>query len=107
MPLQSRSLMLYPNITSEKGSVMSHPARLRKVGGSVMLAIPKPVLEALDLAADASVGLSIELGRIVVEPMKRRRYTLDELLAGCDPKARRAPEDRAWQSGKRAGRELI
>ena len=86
---------------------MSHPARLRKVGGSVMLAIPKPMLEALDLAADASVGLSIKSGRIVVEPAKRRRYKLDELLAACNPKAPRSAEDRIWQSGKPFGGELI
>lgn len=86
---------------------MPHPARLRKVGGSVMLAIPKPMLEALDLAADAPVGLSIKSGRIVVEPKKRRRYTLDELLAACNPKAPRSVEDRVWQSGKPVGGELI
>jgi len=84
-----------------------HPARLRKVGGSVMLAIPKPMLEALDLAADAPVGLSIKSGRIVVEPKKRRRYTLDELLAVCNLKAPRSVEDRVWQSGRPVGGELI
>jgi antitoxin ChpS len=86
---------------------MPHAARLRKVGGSVMLAIPKALLEALDLAPDASVGLSIKAGRLVVEPKKRRRYSLDELLAQCKPSARRSPEDRDWLAGKPVGRELI
>ena len=38
-----------------------------------MLAIPKPMLDALDLAPDAAVGLSIKSGRLVVDPKKRRR----------------------------------
>jgi antitoxin ChpS len=69
---------------------MARHARLRKVGGSVMLAIPRPMMEALDLAPDASVELSINSGKLVVDPQKRRRYTLDELLAQCKPPRRRA-----------------
>jgi antitoxin ChpS len=86
---------------------MPHPARLRKVGGSVMLAIPKPVLEALDLAPDAAVALSVESGRLVIEPSRRQRYSLDELLAQCKPRARRTGEDRDWQTSPPVGRELI
>ena len=86
---------------------MPHAARLRKVGGSVMLAIPKALLEALDLAPDASVGLSIKAGRLVVDPKKRRRYSLDELLAQCKPSARRSSEDRDWLTSRPVGRELI
>jgi mRNA interferase ChpB len=55
---------------------MPHAARLRKVGGSVMLAIPKPLLDALHLAPDASVDLSIKAGRLVVDPKTRRRHSL-------------------------------
>ena len=46
-------------------------------------------------------------GRLVVEPPKRPRYTLDELLAQCDFKARRTKEDREWLDNQPAGRELI
>jgi antitoxin component of MazEF toxin-antitoxin module len=67
---------------------MARHARLRKVGGSVMLAIPRPMMEALDLAPDASVELSINSGKLVVDPQKRRRYTL--VLAQCKPPRRRA-----------------
>jgi hypothetical protein len=51
-----------------------------------MLAIPRPMLDALDLAPDASV---------------------DELLAQCKPPARSSRRDREWATGKAAGRELI
>jgi antitoxin ChpS len=86
---------------------MSRAARLRKVGGSVMLAIPKPMLDALDLAPDAPVGLSIESGKLVVEPKNRRRYSLDELLAQCRRSVRRSREDRHWTAGRAVGRERI
>jgi len=66
---------------------MPHASKLRKVGGSVMVAIPKPMLDALDLSADAPVDLSLRGGRIVVAPRPRQRFTLDDLLAACDPKA--------------------
>jgi antitoxin ChpS len=72
-----------------------------------MLAIPKPMLDALDLAPNASVGLSIEAGRLVVDPKKRRRYSLDELLAQCKPSTRRSRNDRDWLQDPPAGRELI
>jgi antitoxin ChpS len=72
-----------------------------------MLAIPKPMAEALDLGPDAAVGLSIKGGRLVVDPLRRRRYSLDELLAQCKPSVRVAREDREWTVGKAAGRELI
>jgi antitoxin component of MazEF toxin-antitoxin module len=72
-----------------------------------MLAIPKPMLDALDLAPDSAVGLSIKAGRLVVDPKRRRRYWLDELLAQCKHSARRSREDRDWQTGPPVGRELI
>lgn len=80
---------------------------LRKVGGSVMLAVPPSVLATLGLRAGSRVGLAIQEGRLIVEPHRRPRYTLDELLAQCTPKARRSKQDRQWIAGKRAGRELI
>lgn len=87
---------------------MAHKARLRKVGGSVMLAIPPALLDALDLSPDQAVGLVVKSGRLVVEPQPgRRRYSLDELLAQCSPKARRSPDDREWTSGTPEGRELL
>ena len=72
-----------------------------------MLAIPKAILDSLDLAPDASVGLSIKAGRLVVDPKKRRRYSLDELLAQCKPSVRHSRQDRDWLAGKPVGRELI
>ena len=84
-----------------------HTTNLRKVGGSVMLAVPPAVLEMLHLQAGATVGLIVDGGRLIVQPHPRRRYTLDELLAQCDPTAEPAPEDREWLDARPAGRELL
>jgi len=60
---------------------------LRKVGGSVMLAVAPALLDALELRAGAKVCIWIEGGRLVVAARPRLRYTLEELLAQCDENA--------------------
>jgi antitoxin ChpS len=84
-----------------------HTTNLRKVGGSIMLAVPPALLNILRLRPGVKVGIAIESGRLVVEPQPRPRYTLDELLAQCNPKAARTKEDREWLAGKPVGGELI
>ena len=84
-----------------------HTTNLRKVGGSVMLAVPPALLDILHLQPGAKVGIAVESGRLVVEPQQRRRYTLDELLAQCDPKAPRGTEEQEWLDSKPAGGELV
>jgi antitoxin ChpS len=84
-----------------------HTTNLRKVGGSIMLAVPRPLLDILHLEPGAQVGIAIESGRLVVEPKHRRRYTLDELLAQCNPKARRRKEEKEWLDSKPTGHELL
>ena len=84
-----------------------HTTKLRKVGGSVMLAVPPALLDVLGLEAGTKVGIAVESDRLVVEPERRPRYTLAELLAQCNPKSRRSKEDRAWLSDRPSGGELI
>ena len=84
-----------------------HTTKLRKVGGSVMLAVPPALLDILHLQPGAQVGIAVQGGRLIVEPQQRRRYTLDELLARCNPKARRTQEEQEWLRSKPVGGELI
>lgn len=96
-----------------------HTTNLRKVGGSVMLAVPPALLNVLQLQPGARVGIAVESGCLVVKPQQRPRYTLDELLAQCGPKARRSKQaskpgstrsskqEREWLNSKPVGRELI
>lgn len=84
-----------------------HVTKLRAVGGSVMFAIPKALLESLHLQANASVGVSISQGKLIVDPHVKPRYTLTELLAQCDPTAPRAAEDEAWLRDEAMGAEEL
>ncbi|CAM5283202.1 Antitoxin PemI [Aquamicrobium terrae] len=84
-----------------------HITSLRKVGGSIMLAVPPALLDVLHLSAGAIVGLTVENGRLVIEPNVPPRYTLDELLAQCDPSTELTDEDREWLDAKAVGGELL
>jgi antitoxin ChpS len=84
-----------------------HTTNLRKVGGSVMLAVPPAILDLLHLRAGATVGVSVDGGRLVVEPQPRPRYSLAELLAQCEASVEPGEEDRAWLEDAPVGRELL
>uniref|UniRef100_I2Q4F8 Growth regulator n=1 Tax=Desulfovibrio sp. U5L TaxID=596152 RepID=I2Q4F8_9BACT len=84
-----------------------HTTNLRKVGGSVMLAVPPAILDLLHLQVGATVGLAVDNGRLIVEPAQRHRYSLEELLAQCDPAAEISPEEKAWLDDKPVGNELL
>ncbi|HUH48330.1 MAG TPA: AbrB/MazE/SpoVT family DNA-binding domain-containing protein [Mycoplana sp.] len=80
---------------------------LRNVGGSVMMTVPKPVLEALGLQANTKVEVTAEDGRLVAVARTRPKYTLEELIAQCDLDAPLSKEDREWLNDHPVGREVI
>ena len=84
-----------------------HTTHLRKVGGSIMLAVPPSVLDLLELRVGAKVDIDVENGRLVIEPKLRPNYSLAELLAQCDEPAALSTEDRDWIDAKPAGNELL
>ena len=84
-----------------------HTTNLRKVGGSIMLAVPPVLLNLLDLKAGATVAVDVEGGRLVVEARPRPRYTLDELLAASDYSQPLTQEEREWVDAPAVGGELI
>jgi len=80
---------------------------LRRVGGSVMLSVPPALLDMLGLAAGVEVGLTVADGQLVVQPARRKRYRLAELLAASDYSSPPSPEEREWVAGPATGRELL
>jgi antitoxin ChpS len=84
-----------------------HTTNLRKVGGSVMLAVPPALLDVLNLQAGAKVGLAVDNGRLVIEPAARPRYTMAELLAGSDYSQPQPAEEREWVDTPAVGDEPI
>jgi len=84
-----------------------HTTCLRKVGGSVMMAVPPAILEILHLQAGATVGVAIDDGRLVVDPKPRPHYTLAELLAASDYSQPQPAEEREWVDAPPVGGELV
>ncbi|GAA5100475.1 AbrB/MazE/SpoVT family DNA-binding domain-containing protein [Bartonella acomydis] len=84
-----------------------HTTKLRKVGGSVMLSIPPALLDVLHLAENTQVGLAVDNGQLIVKPQTFPSYTLDELLAQCNPSDDFVDEDMEWFDAKPVGRELL
>jgi antitoxin ChpS len=79
---------------------------LRTVGGSVMMTIPKAVLDVLGLGVNDRVALHVEDGRLVVE-RPRPKYALADLLAQCDASIEASDELSAWDADGPVGREVI
>ena len=81
---------------------------LRRAGGSLTLTIPRSLVRALGLAEGARIGVSVADGKLIAEPAETpARYTLEELLAQCDPAAPLSDEEQAWLSDEPRGSELI
>ena len=84
-----------------------HTTNLRKVGGSIMLAVPPAFLDQLHLQAGATVGITVSGDHLVIDPKPRPRYTLAELLAASDYSKAQSAEERAWVDAPAVGGELI
>lgn len=83
-----------------------HTTQLRKVGGSVMIAIPPHLLDQLQLQPGSGVGLRVAGHTIVIEP-SAPKYTLEELLAECDNSQGLDEDSEDWLSSPPTGRELL
>jgi antitoxin MazE len=82
-----------------------HTATLRALGGSLTLTLPKQLLKNLGLEAGSQVEIAADRDKIILTPRQKRKYTLDELLAGMKPGD--MPIDRDWDTAPRAGKEVL
>jgi antitoxin MazE len=53
---------------------------VKKWGNSAAVRIPAAVLEATQVQIDEEVDIREEAGRIVIEPVREKKYKLDDLL---------------------------
>ena len=67
---------------------MSVKVILKTVGDSVMLAIPSLFLKKLKVGQESIVDVEILNQCLVIRPISKPKYTLAELLAQCDSKAK-------------------
>ncbi|WP_027717649.1 AbrB/MazE/SpoVT family DNA-binding domain-containing protein [Desulfovirgula thermocuniculi] len=73
--------------------------RVARWGNSLGIRIPKPVAEKLGLAAGVPVTLEVEKDALII---RRKRYKLEALLAGVNPKNIHGEVE----TGKPVGREI-
>ncbi len=59
--------------------------KVQKWGNSVALRIPKAFVEEMRMTVDTAVEMSIEDGKLVISPVERVEYSLEELLAQITP----------------------
>lgn len=74
--------------------------KIRKIGNSTGTILPAPQLKKIDLVEGDEIDISVENNRIVITPMTKKKYTLDELLAQCNPKAPKPKELKEWDSAE-------
>ena len=55
-------------------------ASVKKWGNSAAVRIPMALLEATGVRVDEDVDIREEAGRIVIEPVRKKAYKLDDLL---------------------------
>jgi antitoxin MazE len=75
-------------------------AMVRKWGNSAAVRIPASVMQAMHLELDEVVDVREEAGRIVIEPVRQKRYELGTLLQGITPKNRHEAVDFGTAMGK-------
>lgn len=82
-------------------------ATLRAVGGSVVMAIPKRILEMVNLHAGAKVDIAVQQGQLIVVPQRRPRFALRDLLAQCDAAVPIRDDEQDWLNAPAIGRENL
>ncbi|MEO7622409.1 MAG: AbrB/MazE/SpoVT family DNA-binding domain-containing protein [Gallionella sp.] len=73
---------------------------IKKWGNSAAVRIPASVMVAAHVNLDQAVEVREEQGRIVIEPVRRKEYKLDDLLGGITGKNQHQPNDTGAPVGK-------
>ncbi len=60
-------------------------AMVAKWGNSLALRIPQYIVKEIQITEGTEVELVVLDGNLVVKPKSRRRYSLEELVAGITP----------------------
>ena len=80
---------------------------LRKVGGSVMMAVSPAFLKELKINSGSIVDVALLEGRLVVKPITKPKYKLTDLLAKCDARAKMPKEDKQLLELPPTGNEIL
>lgn len=78
-------------------------AIVKKWGNSASIRIPAALMDAAKLELDDAVEVREEGGRIIIEPVRQRRYELAQLIAEITPRN----QHREVDFGPPVGKELL
>jgi len=76
--------------------------KVQKWGNSLALRIPKSFASETLLEADTEVDLSLVKGKLVITPLVRENYSLEELVAGITKDNIHSEEDTGSSVGNEA-----
>jgi antitoxin MazE len=77
-------------------------ATIQKWGNSLALRIPKAVAHDTQLEDGSVVNLAVRQGKVIIEPTRKAKYHLDDLLKGVSKKNLH----RCVNTGPAVGREV-
>lgn len=74
---------------------------VKKWGNSIGVRLPKAIAQEAEIAEGSAVRIETRAGKIVITPVPRRRYQLQDLVRGITPKNRH----QAIETGEARGKE--
>lgn len=82
---------------------------VRKVGGSLMAAVPADVVKDMGLVAGQTLAVAYDGKRLILAPKaaEPKRYTLRQILASCNFDLPKTAEEMEWEAAPRIGREAL
>ncbi len=54
--------------------------KVKKWGNSLAIRIPKSFAKEINLDSGTKINLTLENGRLIIEPLKQKEYNLNDLL---------------------------
>ena len=77
---------------------------LRRAGGSLVMTVPKAFIEQNQLQEGSKVDRLLEGARMTVSAPRKRRYSLEDLLAEMP---RKLPRVKGWDAMRPVGKEVL
>lgn len=80
---------------------------LRNLGGSVVMTLPKKILNLVNLHTGSQVSIDVQDGKLIIEPKAKPHYRLVELMAQCDLSQPLSAEEQSWLDDATTGHEDV
>ena len=80
---------------------------IRRSGNAHIVSLPKLLLEQLGIGTGDRLAATLQDGKLVLEPVKVKKLTLEEILADITPETYQTEEDREWMNMRPVGKELL